>query len=306
MSCAVAFDQVGKRYGDITAVEQVDLAVAAGESLALLGHNGAGKTTLLKLMLGLIRPSSGRVRVLGVDPAGGDGARGRRETGFLPEHVAFDAAMSGLELLRFYARLKRSAGTQCLELLERVGLAEAARRRVRTYSKGMRQRLGLAQALLGAPRLLLLDEPTGGLDPASRQRFYEILRDLSARGSTVILSSHLLTELEQRTDRLVILDRGRVVASGTLDELRARARLPERFRVAVANGKAEEVSRQLAGAVDLALVNGSSLSFSCLPEAKMPIVRRLVELGPLVEDLNMVSPSLEDVYASFVGRELSP
>jgi Cu-processing system ATP-binding protein len=294
---------VGKRYGELIAVTEVSLEVAAGERLALLGHNGAGKTTLMKLMLGLIRPTAGRVRVLGVDPVSGKGARSRREIGFLPEHVAFDDAMSGLELVRFYARLKGSGRAQCLELLERVGLGAAARRRVRTYSKGMRQRLGLAQALLGAPRLLLLDEPTGGLDPASRQRFHEILRDLSAKGCGVLLSSHLLTELEQRTDRLVIMDRGRVVAAGTLEELRARARLPVRFRVKVAAGNVDAVSRQLAGTANLALVNGSNLSFTCLPEAKMPVVRRLVEMGPLVEDLKMASPSLEDIYASFVGGE---
>ena len=299
----VELREVSKRYRQQVAVDRVSLSIEPGERVALLGHNGAGKTTLMKLMLGLSRPSAGEIKVLGHDPRGGSGARGRRELGFLPENVAFDEAMTGLELMRFYARLKHARRRQCEELLERVGLAKAARQRVRTYSKGMRQRLGLAQALLGTPQLLMLDEPTSGLDPASRQRFYEILRDLSRSGSSVLLSSHLLTELEERTDRIAIMDQGRLVAVGTLDQLRRQAGLPIRFRLRVSQGRGEEVVRRLSGVEHLELVNGSALSFSCLPEAKMTIIREIGDCGALVDDVGMAPPSLDDVYASFVERE---
>ena len=158
--------EVTKRYGPLVAVEDVCLALRPGEVTALVGHNGAGKTTLIKLLLGLIRPSAGRVEVQGQDPAGRGGAQARRTLGFLPENVAFHGAMTAVELMAFYARLKGCSPAGNADLLARVGIAAAARRRVATYSKGMRQRLGIAQALIGEPRLLLFDEPTSGLDPA--------------------------------------------------------------------------------------------------------------------------------------------
>ncbi|MBX6323891.1 MAG: ABC transporter ATP-binding protein, partial [Rhodospirillaceae bacterium] len=169
MTATVALDRVDKRYGRQQAVRGVSLTLEGGRCFALVGHNGAGKTTLIKLMLGLARPSAGTVRVLGHDPLTRAGWHARAAVGYLPENVVFPPALSGLEMLRFYARLKRRPETECHALLEQVGLADAARQRIGTYSKGMRQRLGLAQALLGAPRLLLLDEPTTGLDPLLRQ-----------------------------------------------------------------------------------------------------------------------------------------
>jgi Cu-processing system ATP-binding protein len=192
----IEVERVTKRFGAVEAVRGVSFDLPEGRTVALVGHNGAGKTTLLKMMLGLIRPSQGCIRVLGEDPASGAFAA-RRRLGFLPENVSFNAALTCRETLSFYARLKREPATSVPKLLDRVGLSAAADRRVGTYSKGMRQRLGLAQALLGEPRVLLLDEPTTGLDPALRQSFYEIVQGLRDRGATVFLSSHALTELEE-------------------------------------------------------------------------------------------------------------
>ncbi|MGE5504389.1 MAG: ABC transporter ATP-binding protein [Actinomycetota bacterium] len=230
MTPAVEAEGLVKHYGAHAAVSGVSLSVAPGERLALLGHNGAGKTTLMKLILGIVPPTEGRLAVLGERP-GDVASPARRAIGFLPESVAFHDALTGAETLAFYASLKGRPRRECRDLLDGVGLAHAAGRRVATYSKGMRQRLGLAQALLGQPRLLLLDEPTTGLDPELRAVFYDLVRQRAEGGAAVILSSHLLTELEERTDRVAIMDRGRLVALGTLAELRTASGVPVTERV---------------------------------------------------------------------------
>jgi Cu-processing system ATP-binding protein len=219
----ITLSHLAKTFGRHVAVTDVDLDLAEGECIGLVGHNGAGKSTLIKLMLGLFRPTSGSVRVLGADPAGNAAAPSRGALGYLPENVAFQPSMTGIETLSFYARLKRQSARAVPELLGRVGLAASGRRRVGTYSKGMCQRLGLAQALLGDPRALLLDEPTSGLDPAARQDLYAIMRGLRNDGACVLISSHALAELEGQADRVVVMSRGRKVADGTLATLRQLA-----------------------------------------------------------------------------------
>lgn len=296
---AIRLDNLTKRYGAFTAVDDLSLAVPEGEFLALLGHNGAGKTTLMKMLLGLTRPSAGSLSVLGT--AGG-GAAARRAVGFLPENVSFTGGSTGREALRFYARLKDAPRRQVDELLEVVGLLEAAGKPVRTYSKGMRQRLGLAQALLGEPRLLLLDEPTTGLDPVLRQAFFGILRDMKARGVTILLSSHVLTELQLRTDRIAIMRGGRLVACDTLHGLQEAAGLPARIRVRVPEGGAQQAAERAGAGARVLGANGRSVELGVPVAMKMEALRRLAA-GPdgAVEDLDVLPPSLEDVYAHFGG-----
>lgn len=303
---AIELAGVFKRYRETEAVRGVDLSAGQGEYLALLGHNGAGKTTLVKLMLGLTRPTAGSVRVLGVDPVSSEAVALRRTIGYLPESVAFQGAMSGREVLNFYARLKGEAARACETLLDRVGLGEAAGRPVRTYSKGMRQRLGLAQALLGAPRLLFLDEPTTGLDPALRRVFYDIVEELRDRGTTALISSHALSEIEARTDRVAIMKNGRLVACGTLDELRQAAGLPVRIRVLVTPGEASAVAERIGGGLTLDKVNDRRVDLSCIPGDKMMVVRRLADLGETVRDVDIAGPRLEEIYAHFTGGEKMP
>ncbi|PWS36054.1 ABC transporter ATP-binding protein [Falsiroseomonas bella] len=292
---AVQLERVAKRYGAVEAVRDVSFSLPQGGRVALVGHNGAGKTTLMKLMLGLARPSAGRLLVLGRDPSEG-AAETRRRIGWLPESVTFNGALTGREILRFFARLKGENAAAADAMLDRVGLAEAARRRVGTYSKGMRQRLGLAQALIGAPRALLLDEPTTGLDPEMRQGLYDILAGLSGAGTTVLLSSHALEELEGRVERVVILDRGRLVADGTLAELRALARLPVRLRLTLAGATPPD---WLASAGGLRRIAARAVEIPCAPEDKMALLRRAAE-DPAITDIELQAPTLDELYAHFL------
>jgi len=302
MTATIELSGVSKSFGPIHAVRDVSFSLGEGEIVALVGHNGAGKTTLIKLMLGLIRPTAGTVRVLGEDPATGAAAV-RTRLGYLPENVSFNPALTGTETLAFYSALKRAGRGQVGGLLERVGLAGAADRRVRTYSKGMRQRLGLAQALIGQPRVLLLDEPTTGLDPASRRDFYSFLDELRAAGATILLSSHALSELEGRADRVIIVGRGVKVADGTLDELRGIARLPTRIRVRLApDGKdhAERIASRDAG---WRPVNGRTLEIDAAPEDKVALLRSAVADGIPIADLDVTPPTLDELYAHFQDTE---
>jgi ABC-2 type transport system ATP-binding protein len=207
-----------KRYGVTEALRGVSFDIAEGELVGLLGPNGAGKSTLTKIACGLVHPSAGAVTVAGA-PAGSEPAR--RALGYLAELFRFPGWCTADEVLVLHQRLAGShkgAGER-RELLELVGLGSEGARRVDTMSKGMQQRLGLAQALVGSPRLLLLDEPTSALDPAGRRTVRDLLGELRTRGVTVLLNTHLLSEVEHTCDRVLILDRGSIVADGSPDEL---------------------------------------------------------------------------------------
>jgi Cu-processing system ATP-binding protein len=287
---------VTKSFGAVTALEKISLTVKAGERVALLGHNGAGKSTLMKIILGLLPADSGRVEVLG---AAAGSASARALCAYLPENVAFHPSLTGLEQIQLFLRLRREPASQALPLLESVGLAEAAKRRIGGYSKGMRQRVGLAQALIGKPRLLVLDEPTSGLDPVSRRDFYEVLDRLAAEGAAILLSSHALTELEARTDRIVILSKGRLAADDTLAGLRRQAALPTRIQVAARSGMADEVARKLSAGRR----NGVLVDLLCSPENKLSRLSDIAALRELIDDLEVIPPSLDDIYNHFSRRE---
>ncbi len=298
----VQAEGVSKRYAGRDALASLDITLGAGEILALVGHNGAGKSTLIKLLLGLIRPDSGRIAVLGHDPSRPGAAEARRAIGFLPETIVFHPNMTGAELLAFYARLKGAPVAANRDLLARVGLAPAAGQRVGGYSKGMRQRLGLAQALIGRPRLLLLDEPTTGLDPELRQGFYAILDALAADGVGILLSSHALAELEHRADRVVVLRQGRKVADGTLADLRRMAGDPVRILVRLA--ATQPVPAYAGEAVSGVTVRaGRRLEIICPAAEKIERLRAVLDGPDPVADIELLHASLDDIYAGLLRRD---
>ncbi|SKA32009.1 Cu-processing system ATP-binding protein [Enhydrobacter aerosaccus] len=301
-TATVSLRGITKRYGNRPAVTDVDLVLLPGERIALVGHNGAGKSTLIKLMLGLIRTSTGQIDVLGADITRHKASAIRADIGYLPENVVFPPAMTGRELLSFYARLKRRDVAQNQSLLERVGLVDAADQRTSTYSKGMRQRLGLAQALIGRPRLLLLDEPTTGLDPALRRTFYDIIDACAQDGATVLLSSHALAELESRSDRIVVMNRGLKVADGTLADLRALARCPTRIRADFGTDSTLP-AESLGNRAGWRAVGVNIYEIACAEPDKMALVRRLMTLPAQPRDIEIVPPTLDDIYAHFLDRK---
>ena len=302
MSALVELTQVTRRYGAVTAVEDVTLSLAPGEVVALVGHNGAGKTTLIKLILGLIAPTSGSVSVLGADPASARGAAMRRRLGFLPENVAFHGAMTGRELMNFYARLKGEPCRRNGGLLERVGLGAATDRRVATYSKGMRQRLGLAQALIGSPELMLFDEPTSGLDPASRAEVYETIEALKGEGATVLVSTHALREIEGRADRLAVMHRSRLIACATLADIRRQAAAEALVLLKVRPCTTAQILKRLPPETRCVRRTEDTLALAVAPAGKLALLRQVTEMADLVQDVEIATPDLEDIYRGLVER----
>ncbi|NRF70955.1 ABC transporter ATP-binding protein [Aquincola sp. S2] len=294
---ALALAGVTKHFGAVRAVDGVDLEVRRGELFGLIGHNGAGKSTLIKLMLGLLKPTAGTIRIQGA-PVDGRGFRDvRRRIGWLPENVVLYDNLSGIETLRYFAKLKGADAAGCAPLLERVGLEQAADRPVREYSKGMRQRLGFAQALLGEPAVLFLDEPTTGLDPVATRDFHATLATLREQGTTVVITSHVLAELQERVDRLALLANGRVQALGSVQALRERMALPLRVTLRAAPASVPALQRALA-LLPLAetrwLVDG--LRALCPRHAKMPLLAAIAAVPGGVDDVQVHEPTLEDVY----------
>ena len=297
---ALRLQGVAKHYGRggalLKALDGVDLSVPRGQLLGLIGHNGAGKSTLFKLVLGLIAPSQGRLWVDGCEVGGHHFREARRRLGYLPENLVLYDNLDGLETLRFFARLKGAPLAQCATLLDEVGLSHAGRRPVREYSKGMRQRLGFAQALLGEPQLLLLDEPTTGLDPSAIRDFYAQLDRLRERGVTLVISSHILAELEQRVDALAMLSSGRLCAQGSVAELRERSTRPLHVRLQADAAVLDALPQQLAAlpGVVWRRDGAQQAGIDCPRALKMPLLLALAA-QPLV-DLSIQEPTLEDLY----------
>ncbi|WP_300054975.1 ABC transporter ATP-binding protein [uncultured Roseobacter sp.] len=290
-------DAVGltRQFAGAHGVRDVSLQVHAGERVALLGHNGAGKSTLMKAVLGLLPIDSGTVSIAG-QPLGTVAAR--VAVAYLPEAVSFHPALTGREQIRLFARLAGVKTGDGDALLETVGLADAADRRIGTYSKGMRQRLGMAQVFLGKPTLALLDEPTSGLDPMARHDLYALIDSLAAGGTGVVIASHALTEIEARTDRIAILRHGQMVADASLKELFARAAMPIHIRV-----KAKHDAAALFDRFGGRRINGAQVEFAVTQDQKLARLAEVIAMGAQVADVEIIPSSLEDLYRHYSGQE---
>jgi len=302
---ALEFQKVTKTYRrwlggqQVAALSQVSFSVAEGEVCAFLGPNGAGKTTSISILMGFLYADWGRIRVLGFEPGS---VHAKKRIGFVPENFAFYKHLNAEKLLQFHAKLAGVAEEKRValirDLIAKVGLSGYDKLKIGRYSRGMVQRLGIAQSLLGDPELLILDEPTSGLDPSGRKEVRDLVLSLKAAGKTIFLSSHLLSEVEQICDQAVIIDRGRVVRAGTMNTLLVTGDQVE----IVANTLPEDleaVLREWGATIER---NANDVRIVAASGRKREIVERLWLAGCDVWRLNPVKGSLEDLYMKLVGK----
>jgi ABC-2 type transport system ATP-binding protein len=317
MAAAVLIQNLQKRYGDVEAVKDISFQVQPGEIFGLLGPNGAGKTTTIRCLCTLTAPDAGKIEVSGISVPDNPRAA-RRRLGYVAQEVALDKVLTGRELLQLQAALYHLPGKYAKERVNKVidvlGLQEYADKKTGTYSGGLRRRLDLAAGLLHQPDVLVLDEPTTGLDIESRFIVWEFLRQLQAAGTTVLITSHYLEEIDALADRVAIVDRGRVIAEGTPSQLKDSLggdRITLRIREFTPTEEAERAKDKLQTLpfVESAIVNsaqGNSLNLVVKPQsdALMSIQQSLNEAGLPMFGIAQARPSLDDVYLAATGRTL--
>jgi ABC-2 type transport system ATP-binding protein len=303
-----------KRFGSVEALAGLDLTAESGHVTALLGPNGAGKTTFISAVATLLRPDGGELRVAGIDVTS-EPQRVRGVIGLAGQFASVEPAMTGRENLEFVGRLfgldRRRANSAAAAVLDRIGLTDDADRLVRTYSGGMRRRLDLGASLVGRPQLLLLDEPTAGLDPRSRIELWEAIRNLVADGTDVLLTTQYLEEADQLARDVVIIDRGRVIAAGTPDELKDRAGRDVIEVRPRAGGDLPDVEEILASvATETPRCDLDTLRVSVAADGGADqltvVVRLLDERGIAVDDVGLRRPSLDEVFLTLTGRGVAP
>ncbi len=305
---AISVHGLHKSFGDVHALDGVDLEVAPGTVLGLLGPNGAGKTTAVRVMATLLAPDAGEVRVAGLDVVK-DAAKVRERIGLAGQYAAIDENLTGLENLvmvgRLYGMSRAAATVRARELLDRFDLIDAAGRPAKTYSGGMRRRLDLGAALVAKPPVLFLDEPTTGLDPRSRLEVWTTIEELVGEGRTVLLTTQYLDEADRLADRIAVIDRGRVIAEGTPDELKDRVG-GERLEVRLTErADAQAAVRALSAISDEPpLADGDTVTVGVRRRSGVIVeaVRRLDEAGVGVDDVTLRRPTLDDVFLSLTGR----
>jgi len=288
-----------KDYEGVRAVDNLSLEIEKGEIFALLGPNGAGKTTTIKSMLGLIFPTAGEIKINGFDVLK-EGKKAKENIGYLPERVAFYDNLTAIQTMEFYAELRGAGRKECIELLMDVGLDGEMDKKVGNYSKGMMQRLGLAQAMIGNPSLLILDEPTGGLDPRGSWQIRQKIKELNENGTTIFLSSHILSEVQEVSSRVAILNHGKLIEVDTLDNLGKKLDLQPTLVIELQRPSQSILSRvkQVKG-VDSAELSGNVIKVRCNPRVKTNIINAIEDEGGKILDFRTVEPSLEEVFLKF-------
>lgn len=300
-----------RKFGSLVAVDNLNIRIDEGDIYGFLGPNGAGKTTTIRMLSTLIRPTSGTACIMGYDIRT-EANKARRAIGIMPERPGFYDEMTGRKQLRFYSefyKIDRSKLEARIEdLMARVGMMRFIDARIKTYSHGMRKRLAIAQALLHSPRILILDEPSTGLDPKGVQEFRDLIRNLNREGYTIFLSSHVLPEVQQVCKRVGILRRGALVAEDTIDNLRDQlvARSVSRITV-VANGVTEEMVASIRALDDVRNADLAQWGLMVLAEPRSDVTPDVNDLlvrgGARVHSLTTLEPTLEDVFLDITGGE---
>ncbi len=307
MVYVIEVSNVWKRYGDKEALKGVSIRVGEGEVVSLLGPNGAGKTTLISIIVGILKPTKGIVKVGGMDPKD---PNARSIIGFCPQESALNGDLTGRENMLFYARLHGLDGVRAKrrinELLEKVGLLGDADRLVRRYSGGMKRRLSLAIALIHDPKILVLDEPTLGMDPGMRRRVWDIVKEARDKGKSVLLATHYMEEADELSDRVYIMHEGRVLIEGNPQQLKEEYGPPSVIEIELYKSPSElgENIRKVVGSnvmIDECLLRVHSKS----PDEDVPkIISQIYNLGGDVKSLRVTKPTLEDVFLRLTGRRL--
>lgn len=289
--------QVSVRFGAVQALSDADVKVAAGETMMLVGPNGAGKSTFIKVLLGLVRPQTGTLEVDSRQSTAD--RRFRAKLGYLPEAVAFSDNLSGRQVLRFFARARGLPRKRVDEVLEQVGLTAAAGRAVRGYSRGMRQRLGLGQAIISKPELLILDEPTGGLDQEGLSVLWAVLDEWQKEGRMALLATHDIALLERRVSHMCVLRAGRVIADDSPETLRRRVALPHRVHVELSehtNGQLKEIADAIGAHSEVVTVDGRRLLAEVSPDSLIEVMAAQARFSDTVVGLRVEEAPLDLVY----------
>jgi len=295
-NAAITVTNLTKTYNDVNAVDNASFTVKTGEVFGFLGPNGAGKTTTIKSILGLIQPNKGQIYINGFNTRH-QGEQAKKNVGYLPEKVAFYDNLTALQNMHFYADMKQAPRSDCIPLLKEMGLETAIDKKVGKFSKGMQQRLGMARALIGNPPLLILDEPSGGLDPRGVALIRKKIKEMKKQDRTVFVSSHILAEVQEVCDRVGIINKGVIVAEDTVDLLRERLNLKPKLVLEL-----ENISEKIVNAVEkldgVETVNviGIMLHVHCDPKAKSKIIVAIEKAGGNIVNIQTMEPSLEEVF----------
>lgn len=302
-SSEIETKDLSKRFKEVQAVDNLNMTIRKGEIFGFLGPNGAGKTTTIKMIMGLTHPTGGEVLIKG-EKAGPNKVDIRRNMGFLPERIALFDNLTPIQTLNFFCELKGCGKSIVNSLIEEVGLQDAANRKVGTFSKGMTQLLGVAQAMIGNPSIYILDEPMGGLDARWVKVIREKIKKLNEEGATVVFSSHILSEVQALCDRVAIIDKGKLVAVDTVENLSDTLRIKPQLEITIEDfeGKIPKSVFEVKGVEDVK-VKGDIIYVICDSTARPKVLNALEDEGYEIADFKTVETSLEDVFVRLVTEE---
>jgi ABC-type multidrug transport system ATPase subunit len=302
-SIVIETKSLSKRFKDVLAVDSLSMKVQKGEIFGFLGPNGAGKTTTIKMIMGLIHPSGGEVLING-EKAGPNSVEIRKDIGFLPERISFYDNLTPVQTLNFFCELKGVDKSIVEPLLKGVGLEEAKQRKVGTFSKGMVQLLGVAQAMIGQPSIYILDEPMGGLDARWVKMVRDKIRELNEKGATVIFSSHILSEVQNLCHRVAIINKGELIAHDTIENLSRILNIKPRLEIIIPglNGQVPEGIADIQG-VENASAKGEVLYITSDAGSRAKVLALIEDKGMIISNFKTVEPSLEETFVKLVTQD---